>query len=248
MYFERDYFVHYYDSDLNRKASILTLLKYFEDAAILHSEHVNRGLDYYSEHHVGWVLYKWDIKLKRFPAFKETIKVRTKACFLKGFQAYRFFDILDSQREQIAAANSMWLFVNSDTRRPAKISEDIFEGYGVDRRKMEMLEFKEIDPLKKIDAKKVFNIRHLDIDTNNHVNNITYVDWALEVIPEDITRKCSMTRLSVNYKKETSYGKQIISVVDIEREAEAAKCIHQISCEDNMLCILETEWAQIPVI
>ena len=148
--YEQNYFIHYYDVDLKQRASIFSLLRYFEDIAILHSEHVNRGIDYYTQHHVGWVLYKWDIKIIRYPAFKEAIKVRTQPSFLKGFHAFRYFDILDLKGDQIAAANSMWLFLNTDTKKPTRITEDIYKGYGVDKNKMTELEFGNIKNISKI--------------------------------------------------------------------------------------------------
>jgi medium-chain acyl-[acyl-carrier-protein] hydrolase len=242
MFYERNYFIHYYDSDLKKCASISSLLKYFEDIAILHSEHVKLGIDYYTEHHVGWVLYKWDIKIKRFPEFKETIHVRTEPLYLKGFQAYRYFDILDLKGNEIVTANSMWLFLNTDTKKPTKITEDMFKGYGIDKNRMRELEFNEINNLAKIDARKEFDVRYIDIDTNHHVNNIKYVEWALEMVPVNIIEDYSMNQLKVNYQKEAVYGKSITSLIDIEKTRENIKCIHQISSQDTVLCVLETNW------
>ena len=244
MFYERDYFIHYYDSDLNKKATISSLLRFFEDIAILHSEHVKLGIDYYSRHNVGWVLYKWDIKINRYPDFMETIKVRTKASYLKGFQAYRYFNIMDSGGVQIAEANSMWLFVNPLTRRPMKITGDIFDGYKVNKNNMTELEFGEIDSIGSIDAERQFDIRHMDIDTNNHVNNIKYVEWALELVPINIMQNHFMNHIKVNYKKETGYGKYITSAIGIRKEEGRVKCIHKISAEESLLCLLETNWSE----
>jgi len=242
MFYNRDYFIHYYDSDLKKRATIQSLLRFFEDIAILHSEYVKLGIDYYFQHNVGWVLYKWDIKIARYPEFKETVRVRTTASYLKGFQAFRYFDILDLKGEHLVTANSMWLFINPVTRKPMNITEDIFKGYDVDKNKMTELEFGKIESLKKIDAQKDFDIRYIDIDTNNHVNNIRYVDWALELIPINIIHEYTLKRLLVNYKKETSYGKIIASSIDIGDEGENLKCIHQITSGETLLCLVETSW------
>ena len=242
MWYERDYFVHYYDIDLKKKASILSLLRYFEDIAILHSEHVNRGIEYYSQHHVGWVLYKWDIKIKKYPEFKETVKIRTQPSYLKGFQACRYFDILDLNGNQIVTANSMWLFLNTDTKKPTRITEDIFSGYGVDKNKMTELEFGQINEMSKVDAEKKFDVRYIDIDSNHHVNNIKYVEWALELVPQNIVNNYTLEDLKVIYKKETAYGKSINSSIDMRQEDEKIKCTHQISAEESVLCTLETTW------
>lgn len=242
MRYERDYFIHYYDSDQRRKATISSLMRYFEDIAILHSEHVDLGLDYYYSHHAVWMLYKWDIRIKRLPLFKEIVKVRTIATSLKSFQAYRYFDILDENGEQIVTANSMWLFINTETKKPIKITEDMFDGYDVDPENMAELEIGEIGRFENADSSKEFNIRYNDIDTNKHVNNIKYVDWALEVVPEDLLQTYCLTRLKVNYRKEIGYGSRITSSVQITRGNSTAKCIHKISSGDNILCMLETDW------
>ena len=242
MWYERDYFIHYYHTDLKKKASIFSLLRYFEDIAILHSEHVNRGIDYYLQHHVGWVLYKWDIKIIRYPEFKETVKVRTKPSYLKGFHAYRYFDILDLKGNQIVSANSMWLFLNTDTKKPTRITEDIFVGYGVNKNTMTELEFGSIKEISKVDAEKKFDVRYIDIDSNHHVNNIRYVEWALEMVPQNILNNHDLNHLKVNYKKETAYGNCITSSIDIQKEEDKIRCIHQISSGESVLCILETGW------
>jgi acyl-ACP thioesterase len=244
MFYERDYFIHYYDSDLKKRASTSSLLRFFEDIAILHSEDVKLGVDYYSENHVGWVLYKWDIKIKRYPEFKETIRVRTEPLYIKNFQAYRYFEIIDSKGNTIATANSMWLFLNADTKKPTKVPENIFKGYGIDKNKMTELEFGEINDLTKTDAEKEFDIRYIDIDTNHHVNNIRYVEWALEMIPPDVKEKYTLNHLLVNYKKEAVYGKNIISSIGIEKGDKNLKCIHRISSGEILLCMLETGWMQ----
>ncbi len=242
--YEQNYFIHYYDVDLKQKASIFSFLRYFEDIAILHSEYVKRGIEYYTQHHVGWVLYKWDVKIKRYPEFKETIQVRTEPSHLKGFHAFRYFDILDLNGNKIVTANSMWLFLNTDTKRPTRITDDIFEGYGVDKNKMIELEFGDINKISKIDSEKEFDVRYVDIDSNHHVNNIKYIEWALEMVPQNIINNYSMNHLKVNYKKETKYGNIVISSIEIPKEAEKIKCIHQISSGDSVLCILETNWQQ----
>ncbi|MEJ2615987.1 MAG: thioesterase [Ignavibacteriaceae bacterium] len=241
--YEQNYFIHYYDVDLKQRASIFSLLRYFEDIAILHSEHVNRGIGYYTQHHVGWVLYKWDIKILRYPDFKETVKVRTQPSHLKGFHAFRYFDILDLNGNQIITANSMWLFLNTDTKKPTRITDDIFEGYGVDKNKMTELEFGSINKISKIDNEKEFDVRYVDIDSNHHVNNIKYVEWALEMVPQNVVENYNLNHIKVNYKKETAYGNIIVSSIEIQKEEEKIKCIHQISSGESVLCILETNWS-----
>ncbi len=242
MFYEREYFVHYYDSDIKHRLTVSSLMKFLEDIAILHSENVNVGLQYYEEKKVAWVLYKWGIKINRYPKFKDTIKVRTRPVSLRGFQAYRYFDVLDEQGDELVTANSMWLFVNTATKRPTKINEDMYTNYKIDINNSEKLQIEDVPMLNKVDAKKDFYIRYSDIDTNNHVNNITYVNWAMEVLPLNIMSEYILKELNVLYKKEIAFGKMITSSVEIKDYNNKVECVHLISSENEELCRLETKW------
>ena len=72
------------------------------------------------------------------------------------------------------------------------------------------------------DLKLNFNytIQRRDIDTNSHVNNLHYIDYALETLDEDIFNNNSFDNLEVVYKKEIKLKENI-------------KCYY--SFEDNKL-------------
>ena len=47
-----------------------------------------------------------------------------------------------------------------------------------------------------------YQIQRRDIDTNGHVNNLNYIDFALESLAENIFNNTTFNNLTIEYKKE----------------------------------------------
>lgn len=242
MKYERNYFVHYYESDLKKRAHITSLMSYFEDIAVLQSEEASVGLDYYTKNQVAWVLYKWDIEILNYPRFKDTIKVVTCPLAFAKFYAFRSFDVYSMHEEHMVKGASMWFFVDMNTRRPAKIPQEVYDSYQITTADTRSLEIEDPRPPAEAAYSTTFRVRQSDIDTNGHVNNIKYIEWALEAIPQDIFTGYMLKRIKVVYRKETNYGRVIESSASGEKEGDKMIFRHRISEGGADLCFIETEW------
>lgn len=241
MKFERDYFIHYYDTGNNKRLSIANLMKYFEDIALLQSENVSLGLNYYEQNDIAWLLFKWDIRIKSLPSYKDTIKVITQPIGFKKYYAYRKFEVQNSDGETLVEADSIWLLVNTKVRRPIQIIEDMYKGYGISKEDDFIPEIDRIEESVKCDYEKEFVVSHNDIDMNDHVNNVRYIEWAIETLPVEIVQKKCLSRVKVIYKKETVYGKIIKSSTEVRENNDTCLCLSKIS-DENDLCVINTEW------
>jgi len=242
MKYERNYFIHYYDTDLKKRALITSLMRYFEDIAILQSEDSSVGLDYYTKKNVAWVLYKWDIEILNYPRFKDTIRVETCPLAFAKFYAFRSFDVFSLTQELLVKGSSMWFFVDLGTRRPARIPQEVYDCYQITPAEVRQLEIVDPKTPEEIAYKTTFRVRQSDIDTNGHVNNIKYVEWALEALPQEIFLNFILRRIKVVYKKETMYGRMIDSSASEIKEGEKMTFRHKISDGEVDLCFIETEW------
>jgi len=245
MKYNREYFVHYYECDPNLRLHVTSLLKYFEDIALLQSEDVGVGLKYYTENKIAWLLYKWDIIIDDYPHFNDAINIITEPHGYSKFYAYRTFDVKNKNGEQLIKGNSIWFLVDTSIHRPTKISEELYSYYNVPVENRIELKLDEIETVNRIDYQKEFFVRQSDIDVNDHVNNIKYVEWALEAIPNEILKTCILKRLKVVYKKETHFGKKIKTIVEINENLPGIKCKHKITDEDVEVCLLETHWTKL---
>lgn len=241
--FEQEYRIHYYEIDYRKKALITSLMNYLDDVAMCQSEKLGVGVDYLKDRNIAWMLYKWDIKIHKYPVYGDSVKVRTLPHSFKKFYAYRLFDILNLQGEKLVSANSAWLLINTSKKRPIKITKDMYRAYHI--QSAEPLEMEEIKQPSSIDVEKEFHVRYSDIDTNRHVNNVKYAAWAIETLPLDIVLNYTLANLKVTYKKETTYGKTIKALTQVLNHSDNITCLHSIVDEDGkVLCLLESRWVK----
>lgn len=241
---QKKYEVHYYEVDYKKRLLITSLVNYLEDIATWQSEELGIGFKFLEKHNVCWVLYKWDIKINKYPVYGDVITIKTNPKSFRRFYAYRKFQIENDKGEIIGEANSIWFFINIEKRKPMRIMEEMFDGYGLTEKDNEEVKIEAIEKMERSDSEKEFNVRYGDIDTNKHVNNVKYLSWALEAVPLDIVDNYTLTSIRVVYEKETTYGEVIKASVQIDRQAEdKVVCLHKIVDENGKeLTLFRTEW------
>ncbi|WP_291635423.1 acyl-ACP thioesterase domain-containing protein [Clostridium sp.] len=240
---DRDYNIHYYEVDINKRALITSIIDYLGDMAMYQSEMLGVGIEHLRENKMAWVLYKWDISMESYPLLNETIKVKTFAHSFNKFYAYRKYEIIDVEGNRIGQASSVWILINTDRRRPIRITKDMYGTYGIDDNKNTPIDIEDILPITTVDSEKSFQVRYSDIDTNMHVNNVKYVAWALETVPKDVVLNYELKNIKVTYEKETTYGETIKVSTEIIKEENKIICRHKIINEEGTeLTLLESIW------
>lgn len=241
MSYSHDYYIHYFSTDIKRNLRITSLMKYFEDIAILQSESLGVGLDYYEKEKCAWVMYKWDINIYKYPKFMDEIKIITIPNAYKKFYANRLFEVRNNKNELLADGNSIWIFLNTTTKRPSAIPELFGKLYKMNPDN-EIINIGNPEAPINISFEKEFQVRYFDIDTNDHVNNVQYVEWALEAIPVEVKNNFTLKRLKTIYKKEVNLGDRIKSQAGITENGNEIVCNHLISNNEKEVCVIETYW------
>ena len=88
-----------------------------------------------------------------------------------------------------------------------------------------------------------FQVRYRDMDVNQHVNNVSYVEWALESLPASILTEASLKDLDVNFSGEAYLGDTVLSQSQPLDEREPV-FLHHITRSDSgeSLCRAKTVW------
>lgn len=240
---DRNYNIHYYEIDIHKRVLITSIMDYLGDMAMYQSESLGVGIEYLKEHKMAWVLYKWDITMLSYPLLNANIKLATYAHSFNKFYAYRKYEIFDDKENKIGQADSVWILINTDSRRPMRITKDMFEVYGIGDNKNAPIDIENILSINTINSEKSFHVRYSDIDTNKHVNNVKYAAWALETIPKDIMLNCELNNIKVTYIKETTYGEIIKVSTEVIKEENKTICRHKIVNEEGTeITLLESTW------
>lgn len=241
--YEKEYEVHYYEIDFKGKALITSIVDFLGDIATKQSEELGVGIEFLKEKGLAWVLYKWNIDMYKYPNYGDKIIIKTQPCAMKKFYAYRKFEILTTEGEVLGKAESVWFLINIQKRRPMRVTEDLYDYYGVDINDDSILEIEDIEKMQSVSVEKAFDVRYSDIDTNRHVNNVKYIAWSIETVPLETVLNYTLTNIKVTYEKETTYGETIKVLTEMINEEDKIICLHKIVDKDEkQLTLLKTVW------
>jgi medium-chain acyl-[acyl-carrier-protein] hydrolase len=241
--FTKEYEIHYYEIDVKKRLLMTSLIDFLGDIATDHSEKLGLGMDYLRESNVAWVLYKWDIDMYEYPIYGDKITIKTIPYAFKRFYGYRRFEVFNEVGELIGKAESQWIVINTEKKRPLRVPEHIGATYGVQGEGDEPFAFSDINKPSSISSEKEFKVRYTDIDTNMHVNNAKYVAWAIEGVPLEVVLNKALRCIRVTYSKETKYGDTVKVLTEIKEVDNKTVCLHKIvDSEGKELTFLESIW------
>lgn len=242
--FTKNYEIHYYEVDSKLRCKLSSIVDFICDVGTQQSESVGGGIEYCTKNNCAWVIYKYDIKMKRYPMFGETISLTTQPIGFKKFYGLRKYIIRDSENNIIGEAHALFFLINIEKRRPTRIQKEQYDFYGVDGDADYDISMEKLERVDHEDYSMDFKIRYGDIDSNNHVNNVKYIEWALEAVPLEVVEDYTLKRIKVTFEKESRYGEVVSSAVAIDKINDTTiKSYHVIRKNDGTeLTLLEGEW------
>lgn len=197
--------IRYSEIDHHGTITLPGIINYFQDCSTFQSEDIGAGLEVLREKKRAWLLSYWQVVVERYPALGEKVTVGTFAYGFRGLFGERNFFMKDADGNQIACANSLWVFMDIEKGRPTRPEESDIVPYGTEPRLDMEYEGRKISLPEQMEDLPSFPVRKYHIDTNEHVNNCQYVQMALEVLPRDL----QVHQLRVDYKKSAVLGDQV---------------------------------------
>ncbi len=242
---EKQFNLRYFEMNKWGEASPLTMASLIQETASDHCNSIDYGLfDLYAQN-IGWVLLASFIKMDRYPVFKENITIRTWVSAFTATRCYRENIIYDAEKNIIGKSRGLWVFFDTQKKRPVRIFDEIIKGWAPNN---ETCVYYNIDDrLAQSEAtqcRKSFDIYQYDLDANNHVNNLRYLQWALETVPENYFEEKQLLAIDTRFIKEAYYGQSVQSVTACEEDKH---CLHHriINAGSGDLCAAaNTAWRQ----
>ena len=209
MIFESNYTVGNRDVGNNNRATNKAMLKYLENIACKHSDEVGYGINTIEQTGVVWILLDWKFNVIERPIYGQTIKVKTWSRKMEKCYAYRDFEVYGENETIIAKATTKWVLLDANTRKILRIPEKFAVEYNQETERHVFEE--EIDKLREPEneeASMELKTRRTDIDINNHVNNLNYLDFAYEILPEEAYNQ-DLKNVRITYKHQTEPGETV---------------------------------------
>ena len=216
--------------DANQFATLPAICTLLQEVAGNHAHQLNFDITDLQEDKLTWVLHRLNIEMERFPKWREEITIQTWPSSGDGLRAYRDFIILDEHGQKIGHCISYWLMMNIETRRPTRIPKNILAMAPAESEHVLAVDKPDYPEIEHPDQSAPFKVRKTDLDLNQHVNNVRYIEWALSSLPEGIR----VHKLDIQFMAESTMGD--IDIAE-HKQVSAARgkstYIHQIIRESD---------------
>lgn len=231
--YKERFIIRCYEVGINKTATVETIANLLQEVGGNHAQSVGFSTDGFAttttmrKLHLIWVTSRMHIEIYRYPAWSDVVEIETWCQSEGRIGTRRDWIIKDhSNGEVIGRATSKWVMMNEDTRRLQKVNDDVRDEYLIFCPKTPRLAFPEENnsSLKKIakleDPAEFSKLRlvprRADLDMNKHVNNVTYIGWVLESIPQEMIDTHELQTITLDYRRECQHDDIVDSLTSSE--------------------------------
>ncbi|KAK8961253.1 hypothetical protein KSP40_PGU008240 [Platanthera guangdongensis] len=238
--YRESFIVRCYEVGINKTATVETIANLLQEVGCNHAQSVGFSTDGFATTNTMralrliWVTSRMHIEIYKYPAWGDVVEIETW-CQGEGRIGTRRDWILKdlATGSVIGRATSKWVMMNQDTRKLQRVSDEVREEYLVYCPRTPRLAFpeEENDSLKKIPkledpadfSRHGLVPRRADLDMNQHVNNVTYIGWVLESMPQEIIDTHELQTITLDYRRECQHDDMVDSLTSSEKITLAAE-------------------------
>uniref|UniRef100_I3RZ89 Acyl-[acyl-carrier-protein] hydrolase n=1 Tax=Medicago truncatula TaxID=3880 RepID=I3RZ89_MEDTR len=231
--YKEKFIVRSYEVGINKTATVETVANLLQEVGCNHAQIVGFSTDGFAttttmrKYHLIWVTARMHIEVYKYPAWSDVVEIETW-CQAEGRAGTRRdFIIKDyATNEVIGRATSKWVMMNEDTRRLQKVSDDVRDEFLVYCPRELRLAIPEENSncLKKIpklgdpahNSRLGLMPRRSDLDMNQHVNNVAYIGWVPESMPQEIIDSYELQSITLDYRRECQQNDIVDSLTSVE--------------------------------
>jgi len=232
--FTKKYEINYHDADCNLKCKLTSIVNFLCDVGTNQSESLGDTIEKLTNQNSAWVFYKYDINMVKYPKYRDVISIRTEPIGFNKFYAFRKYYINNEEGELLGESVALFFMINIEKRRPMRIPPEEYKLYSVESDLKKNIDMEDIIKVEGGEHFKEFNTRYSDIDSNGHVNNVNYIQWAIESVPLEIVKAYEIKRIKVIFEKETTYGDIVhVSATVLKEDDKKIITVHSIKSNDG---------------
>ncbi len=198
-----------YSTDFRGKATLALIAGMLLQAAGKHAEERGFGYSYMISKNITWVFSRLMIEMYEYPVNDTKVTVRTWVSDVNKLFSERSFAIESEEGKVIGYARSFWAAIDTETRKPTNILNlsglvDFKSDYPCPISNM-----KKILPIRDEEAVGKFTIRYSDVDINNHLNSVKYIEHFVDIFDIDLFKSKEIRRFDISYQNEARFGTRL---------------------------------------
>lgn len=204
--------IDFSDVGENNRLSNKGILRIMQEVAGLNSDAKGYGLNDTPRTGLAWLILNWKLKVFSRPKWNTSLIVKTWTRSENPLFSYRDLEMYDNENNLVAIATSKWILFDVNKETIIKLSKEVQESFNcIDKNVFNEKVKEKLKEPENSNFVYEYKIQRRDIDTNHHVNNINYLDYAYEALPEDVYSSMNFSNIEIMYKHEAKLG-DIISV------------------------------------
>lgn len=237
--YKERFIVRCYEVGINKTATVETIANLLQEVGCNHAQSVGFSTDGFATTHTMrklnliWVTARMHIEVYKYPAWGDVVEIETW-CQSEGRIGTRRDWILKdyASGEVIGRATSKWVMMNQVTRRLQKVTDEVRDEYLIYCPKTLRLAFPEennasLNKIAKLEdpaasSKLELVPRRADLDMNQHVNNVTYIGWVLESMPQEVIDNYELKMITLDYRRECQHNDVVDSLTSPELDEDGA--------------------------
>lgn len=199
-----------YEVDQTGSATLPQIANYFQESAGKHAQKLHFDITDLNQKGATWVLYRMHIRIDQFPERWQNVKIQTWPSSGDGVRAYRDYELKNADGDVLGVGVSQWMVLSIKSRRPMRMPKEILDmGLNTYEHKLPV-EKNSFPSLKSPENEITVEVSRYDLDMNNHVNNVKYIEWMTGFLPGNKTENLKCTEINLQYHREAKKGDRII--------------------------------------
>ncbi|KAL1806980.1 hypothetical protein DCAR_0832844 [Daucus carota subsp. sativus] len=171
-----------------------------------------------------WVVSRLQLQVEDYPIWGEVLQLDTWVG-ASGKNGMRRDWELRSQATGVvfARATSTWVMMNKRTRRLSKMPDEVRAELSPWFIEKQAIMEDTPEKMKKLDdtakhGTSSLKAKRSDLDMNHHVNNVKYVGWMLETMPDEFMEQYQLCNIILEYRKECGSSDIVQSLSEPDEE------------------------------
>lgn len=220
--YTEDHTIACYDTDASWRLKPASFMNLAQEAAGRHAVYLGFGYDDLIASNTAWILSRVHVQFVDTPLWREEITLNTWHKGLNRLFFLRDFILTDAKGRERVKATTSWLVMNLETRRLVRDPKLMEEGT-VCKDDVIAVPADKVQMPKDVEATHVMDHRaaYSDVDTNGHVNNAMYMQWAMDAVDYEIASTKAVKWFTINFNHEIKPGQTVSLYKAIVEDGES---------------------------
>ena len=231
-----------YELDFRKRIPPSVLYRWLQESAENHAVAYEFDSETLLQKGLSWVLLRIQLVVDEYPEGRQDIIVETWPSGLESRYAHRDFLVyLPGRPDPIARGASTWVLLDVARNRPSVVANLLGDRHVVQRPRALPNPFPAITPPGGSVRTLTVPVRLADLDINDHVNNLHYLEWIVESVPQKVWRATTPSEIQIEFKRAVRHGETVR--VDTS-EGTDGTFFHRITSSgaDGDVVLARTRW------